>query len=61
MITDEQIETERLAGEVTLILRQGTPAERASLLRTIGIVCGSDERRRLEKWIADGMPEPTNR
>lgn len=57
-MTDEQIETERVAGEITLVLRQGTPAERDSLLCTIERLCGLDERLRLESWIAEGMPEP---
>lgn len=55
-MNDDQIETQRLAGEITLVLKNGTDQERASLLRAIEQGCGISERLRLEQWIADGMP-----
>ena len=54
---DEHIETQRVAGDITLVLRSGTDEERQSLLRTIEKLCGAEERQRLERWIADGMPD----
>lgn len=55
-LNDDQIETQRVAGDITLVLKNGTDAERQSLLRAIEQACGSEERQRLENWIADGMP-----
>lgn len=56
-MTEDQIETQRVAGDITLVLKNGTEEERASLLRAIEQGCGIVERLRLEAWIADGMPD----
>lgn len=56
-MNDEQIETQRVAGDITLVLRTGTRAERESLLRAIEQCSGLEERQRLEAWMADGMPD----
>ena len=50
------IERNRVAGEITLVLKQGTDAERRSLLGVIERLCGIGERARLENWVNDGMP-----
>lgn len=57
MPTDDEIETARVAGDITLVLKHGTEAERKSLLNAIEQSCGIAERARLEQWIADGMPD----
>lgn len=54
---DSQIETQRVAGDITLVLKNGTEEERQSLIRVIEQLCGIEERRRLESWVADGMPD----
>ena len=54
-MTENQIENQRVAGDITLILKNGTEEQRHSLLRVIEQLCGIDERKRLENWIADGM------
>ena len=56
-MTDDQIETQRVAGDITLVLKNGTEEERASLLRAIEQCCGIEERQRLEAWIDEGMPD----
>lgn len=56
-MTDTQIETQRVAGDITLVLRTGTEAEKQSLLTAIEQCCGTEERQRLEAWMADGMPD----
>jgi hypothetical protein len=53
----EQIETQRVAGDITLILKNGTQEEKQSLLLAIEALTGTEERQRIEKWIADGMPD----
>ena len=55
-MTDAEIETMRVAGDITLILKDGTPQEKESLLKAIELVSGVQERERLEDWLADGMP-----
>ncbi len=55
-MTDAQIEKQRVAGDITHVLKNGTDAERESLLTAIEQACGIDERLRLEAWIAEGMP-----
>lgn len=52
----DQIETQRVAGDITLILKNGSDAERESLLRAIEQAAGRPERERLEQWVADGCP-----
>ncbi len=56
MINDAQIETQRVAGDITLVLKEGSDEEKQSLLRAIEQVCGIGERLRLENWMYDGMP-----
>ena len=56
METDE-IESQRVAGEITLALKYGSPKERESLLRVIEQLSGPQERQRLETWVSEGMPE----
>lgn len=53
---EEHLENQRVAGEITLVLKNGTEAERQSLLRAIEQAAGPAERQRLERWVADGMP-----
>ncbi len=53
----DQIETQRVAGDITLVLKNGTPEEKASLLTAIEQGCGIEERLRLEAWMDDGMPD----
>lgn len=55
-MTTSSIETQRVAGEITLVLKNGPDAARQSLLRVIEKLCGGAERRRLEAWVAEGMP-----
>ena len=57
LMTDAEIENQRVAGDITLVLKNGTESERESLLRTIEAVCGRSERERLDRWIAEGMPD----
>jgi hypothetical protein len=52
----EDIETARVAGELTLVLKHGTVGQVDSLLRAIGKLCGDEERLRLQQWVDDGMP-----
>lgn len=54
--TDAEIEQMRVAGDITLVLKTGTDAEKQSLLRAIEQAAGIDERLRLEAWMVDGMP-----
>lgn len=56
MPTDEELDQQRLAGEITLILRTGTEEEKRTLLTAIEQGAGIEERQRLERWVADGMP-----
>jgi len=55
-MTDDTIDMQRVAGEITLILKHGTEEEKASLLTAIEQGCGLAERQRLEAWMAEGMP-----
>ena len=57
MITDDQLDLQRVAGEITLILQNGSQKEKESLLNYISEVCGVDEYLRLKKWSEDGCPE----
>lgn len=59
-ISDDELLQNELAGEITHVLRFGSPAERASLLRTIEKLSGAAERERIQAWMADGFPEPEN-
>lgn len=56
VMTDSQINTHRVAGEITHIFKYGDPEEVASLLAWIEVHCGYGQRARLEQWIAEGMP-----
>jgi hypothetical protein len=56
MITDDEIETWRVAGDITLIFKHGTEADKQSLLLAIEQGCGRKERERIEQWIIEGMP-----
>ncbi len=56
MITDHAIEVQRCAGDITLVFKNGTEEQKASLLRAIEQVSGTGERERIEAWIAEGMP-----
>jgi hypothetical protein len=53
---DEIIETQRVAGDITLVLKNGTDEEKRSLLTAIEMTAGIQERVRLEEWMANGMP-----
>lgn len=55
-MTDEQIETQRVAGDITMVLKSGTEEQRQSLLAAIEQGCGREERLRIEEWIEAGMP-----
>lgn len=44
------------AGEITLVLKNGTDEERSSLLDCIEVASGFSERLRIEQWMKDGMP-----
>ncbi len=56
-MNDEQIKIQQIAGDITLVLKNGSQEEKESLLGTIEKLCGIDERLRLKNWINDGMPD----
>ncbi len=56
-MNDDQIETQRVAGDVTLVLKNGSPEEKESLLKAIEQIAGVDERIRLENWMKKGCPD----
>jgi hypothetical protein len=55
-MNEDQIETQRVAGDITLVLKNGPDDLRQSLLRAIEQVSGPEERERLERWMQEGMP-----
>jgi hypothetical protein len=55
-MTDEDIELNRVSGDITLVLKHGTDEEKRSLLTAIELTAGIEHRLRLEEWMADGMP-----
>lgn len=55
-MTDEQIKIQQAAGDITLVLKNGTEREKQSLLRVIEKVHSKEERERLEAWMKEGMP-----
>ena len=55
-MTDDELSILRCAGDITGILKNGTEHEKESLLRAIEHVGGRQERERLERWMAEGMP-----
>lgn len=48
-LKDEEIETERVAGDIILVLREGTIEERASLLRVIARLSGQQHAAALSR------------
>lgn len=57
MITDDQLDLQSLAGEITLVLQNGTEEEKQSLLDYISEVCGVEEYLRLKDWVGKGCPD----
>lgn len=53
---NKDIEIQRAAGDITLVLKEGTKEEKESLFKMIEQVAGKNERNRIEKWVTDGMP-----
>ncbi len=51
-MTDKEIETQRIAGDITLVLLHGTEEQKQSLLRAIEQASGLEERQRLEALVA---------
>jgi len=56
MIDDNEIEDHRLAGEITLVLQNGPPAERESLLRAIASMHGEARAREMDGWYPSLLP-----
>lgn len=54
-MTDQEIEQHRIFGDVILVLKDGSEEEVNSLLRVIGLLCGKEEKFRLEEWRNTGM------
>ncbi len=52
----DTLETQRVAGDITLILEQGTEEEKSSLLRVIEALCGEAERNRVENFVKEELP-----
>lgn len=59
-MTENQIETHRVAGDITLILKNGSEEKRASLMRVIRYL-NPYEAERIQKWIDAGMPEDVDK
>lgn len=55
-MSDEEIHLNRVAGEITLVLKHGSTTEKESLLRAVEQAAGPEDRARLERWLADGLP-----
>lgn len=56
-MTDVEIETQRVAGDITLVLKHGTESEKQSLLRVIEEIAAAEDSQRINDWLARGMPD----
>lgn len=46
-MTDSDINVERVAGEIRMVMEDGSEEEKASLLRVIEKLCGKEESERI--------------